>query len=77
MASLTGFPKGEIEGRNSNCRFPQGKQTEAAAVRTMVLGASVGVRCVAARQPVAFDEGRPLYSAGKENCRKIGIFSKL
>ena len=34
MVALTGYPKDEIEGRN--CRFLQGKKTEAAAVRAMV-----------------------------------------
>ena len=36
MVDLTGYPRGEIEGRN--CRFLQGKRTEAAAVRAMVAG---------------------------------------
>jgi PAS domain S-box-containing protein len=34
MVTLTGYPKSHTEGRN--CRFLQGKKTEAAAVRTMV-----------------------------------------
>ena len=34
MVKLTGYPKSHTEGRN--CRFLQGKRTEAAAVRTMV-----------------------------------------
>merc|ERR1711995_288710 len=34
MVSLTGYPKAHTQGRN--CRFLQGKKTEAAAVRVMV-----------------------------------------
>ena len=34
MVQLTGFPKDHTQGRN--CRFLQGKRTEAAAVRVMV-----------------------------------------
>ena len=36
MVDLTGYPREQIEGRN--CRFLQGKRTEAAAVRAMVSG---------------------------------------
>ena len=36
MVKLTGYPREHIVGRN--CRFMQGKRTEAAAVRAMVAG---------------------------------------
>ena len=36
MVDLTGYPREQIEGHN--CRFLQGKRTEAAAVRAMVSG---------------------------------------
>ena len=81
MVKLTGYPKEHTVGRN--CRFLQGKRTEAAAVRVMVSGDPLGEADDGARDQLPQDGSEfvnvltlhPVHDSENEYRYSIGILS--
>ena len=81
MVDLTGYPRGEIEGRN--CRFLQGKRTEAAGVRAMVSGIAgakaVSLRITNYRKDEAVFKNRlsllPVHNSEGVYCFNVGLLA--